>query len=61
MGETVSMRLILTPERWRTIGYARDAAVILIIALGGMYILDHPEKFDEFLHWTIGHYYRPGH
>ena len=44
----------LTPETWRAIGYARDALVILVIAIGGMYVLSHPEKFDAFLNWMIG-------
>jgi hypothetical protein len=46
--------MALSPEKWRTIGYVRDAVIILVIAVGGMYILDHPEKFDAFLRWAIG-------
>jgi hypothetical protein len=48
------MRLSLTPDTWRAIGYARDTVVILAIAVGGMYILSSPERIDAFLNWTIG-------
>jgi hypothetical protein len=48
----------LPPETRRTIGYVRDALIVLVIAVGGMYVLDHPEKFDAFLNWAIGHHYR---
>jgi hypothetical protein len=30
----------------------------LVLALGGMYVLMHPEKFDAFMNWSIGHHYR---
>jgi hypothetical protein len=39
----------MTPETWRIIGYLRDAAIILLITVAGMYVLEHPEKFDAFL------------
>jgi hypothetical protein len=48
------MILGLTPETWRVVGYVRDAVVILAIAIGGMYVLSHPEKVDAFLNWMIG-------
>lgn len=48
------MRLSLTRENRRVIGYARDAVVILVIAVGGMYVLSNPEKLDAFLNWVIG-------
>jgi hypothetical protein len=37
------MRLSLTPDTWRAIGYARDTLVILVIAVGGMYVLSSPK------------------
>ena len=42
------------PETWRVISYLRDAMVILAIVIGGMYVLSHPEKVDEFLNWVLG-------
>ena len=48
------MRLSLTPENRRVIGYARDTLLILGIAIGGMYVLSNPEKLDAFLNWMIG-------
>jgi hypothetical protein len=48
------MKLSLTPENRRVIGYARDTLVILGIAIGGMYVLSKPEKLDAFLNWMIG-------
>jgi hypothetical protein len=47
------MVLGLTPDAWRAIGYVRDALVILVITVGGMYLLDHPEKFDALLNWML--------
>jgi hypothetical protein len=47
------MLLGLTPDAWRAIGYMRDALVILVITVGGMYLLDHPEKFDALLNWML--------
>jgi hypothetical protein len=47
------MILGLPPDTWRAIGYGRDALVILVITLGGMYLLDHPEKFDALLNWML--------
>jgi hypothetical protein len=46
------------PDTWRIIGYVRDVIVILGILFGAMYLYEHPEKFDAFLYWAIGHYYR---
>jgi hypothetical protein len=46
------------PETRQTIVYVRDGVLILALALGGMYVLVHPEKFDAFLNWTIGRHYR---
>ena len=43
-----------THQTWRVIGYLRDATVILFIAVGGMYVLSEPEKFDLFLNWMLG-------
>jgi hypothetical protein len=28
------------------------------IVFGALYFYDHPEAFDAFLYWSIGHYYR---
>ena len=47
------MILGLTPETWRMIGYARDAMLILAIAIGGMYVLSHPENVDTFFNWIL--------
>jgi hypothetical protein len=47
------MILGLTSETWQAIGYARDALVILVITFGGLYLLDHPEKFDALLNWML--------
>lgn len=33
-------------ETRQSIGYVRDGVLILAVALGGMYVLVHPEKFD---------------
>jgi hypothetical protein len=44
----------MTPETWRVIGYLRDAAIILLITVAGIYVLEHPEKFDAFLNWMSG-------
>jgi hypothetical protein len=43
----------MTRETWRIVGYVRDAAIILFIVAGGIYVLEHPEKFDAFLNWMI--------
>jgi hypothetical protein len=48
------MRTSLTPDTWRAIGYARDGLVILVIAIGGMYVLSNPAKIDAFLNWMAG-------
>ena len=45
-------------DKRQTIAYIRDGVLILGLALGGMYILANPEKFDAFMNWTIGHHYR---
>jgi hypothetical protein len=45
-------------DKRQTIAYIRDGVLILGLALGGMYVLAHPEKFDAFMNWTIGHHYR---
>jgi hypothetical protein len=45
-------------ETRQTIGYVRDGILILALALGAMYVLAHPEKFDAFMNWTIGQHYR---
>jgi hypothetical protein len=52
--ETPSTR----PDTRQTIAYVRDGLLILVLALGGMYVLMHPEKFDAFMNWSIGHHYR---
>jgi hypothetical protein len=49
----------LSPRTWRIVGHVRDIVVILGILFGAMYFYDHPEAFDAFLYWSIGHYYRP--
>jgi hypothetical protein len=36
----------------------RDIVIILGILFGVMYFYEHPEAFDAFLYWSIGHYYR---
>jgi hypothetical protein len=56
--ERAPLRLGLTPDTWRIIGYVRDLVIILGILFGAMYFSEHPEKFDAFLYWAIGHYYR---
>jgi hypothetical protein len=56
--ERAPVRLGLTSDTWRTIGYVRDLIVILGILFGAMYFYDHPEAFDAFMYWSIGHYYR---
>jgi hypothetical protein len=48
------MRTSLTSDIWRAIGYARDGLVILVIAIGGMYVLSNPAKIDAFLNWMAG-------
>jgi hypothetical protein len=50
--------MALTPDTWRIIGYVRDIVIILGIMFGAMYFYEHPEAFDAFLYWSIGHYYR---
>jgi hypothetical protein len=56
--ERAPLRLGLTPDTWRIIGYVRDLVIILGILFGAMYFSEHPEKFDAVLYWAIGHYYR---
>jgi hypothetical protein len=53
-GGSDGMRTSLTPDIWRAIGYARDGLVILVIAIGGMYVLSNPAKIDAFLNWMAG-------
>jgi hypothetical protein len=53
-GGSDRMRTSLTPDTWRAIGYARDGLVILVIAIGGMYVLSNPAKIDAFLNWMAG-------
>ena len=48
------MALGLTRETWRVIGHVRDVTLILVIAVGGMYVLSNPAKFDAFLSWMVG-------
>ncbi len=43
----------LQADRNETIGYIRDALIILGIALGGLYVLSHPEIIDAFLNWML--------
>ncbi len=45
-------------DTWRIIGYVRDVAIILGILFGAMYFYEHPEAFDAFMYWLIGHRYR---
>jgi hypothetical protein len=45
-------------ESRQTLAYVRDGVLILALALGAMYVLVHPEKFDAFMNWTIGRHYR---
>ena len=47
------MRLSLTPENRKAIGYVLDAIVICVVTIGGLYVLSHPEKIDAFLNWMI--------
>jgi len=54
----LSAMLGLSPDTWRIVGYVRDIVIILGILFGAMYFYDHPEAFDSFLYWSIGHYYR---
>jgi len=44
----------LKASRREIIGYIRDALIIVGIAVGGMYVLDHPETVDTFLNWVLG-------
>jgi hypothetical protein len=44
----------LKTSQRQIIGYVGDALVILVIVLGGMYILSSPEKVDAFLNWMLG-------
>jgi hypothetical protein len=48
----------LSPHAWSIIGYVRDIVIILGSLFGVMYFYEHPEAFDAFLYWSIGHYYR---
>ena len=48
------MILGLSRETWRVIRHVRDMAVILVIVVGGMYVLSNPDKFDAFLNWMVG-------
>ena len=32
---------------------------LFVIMFGAMYFYEHPEKFDAFMNWLIGHRYRP--
>jgi hypothetical protein len=57
--EKPSVRLGISPDTWRIVGYVRDIVIILGILFGAMYFYEHPEAFDAFLYWSIGHYYRP--
>ena len=41
-------------SQWQILGYVRDAAVILGIAIAGMYVLSHPDQIDGFLNWVLG-------
>jgi hypothetical protein len=41
------------PKAREIIGHARDALLIFVIVLAGMYVLDHPEKVDTFLNWLL--------
>ena len=41
------------PKAREIIGAARDALLIFVIVLAGMYVLDHPEKVDTFLDWIL--------
>jgi hypothetical protein len=34
------------PKAREIIGHARDALLIFVIVMAGMYVLDHPEKVD---------------
>jgi hypothetical protein len=56
--ERVPLRFGLAPDTWRIIGYVRDLVIILGILFGAMYFYEHPEKFNAFMYWAIGHYYR---
>jgi hypothetical protein len=37
----------------------RDVLIIFVIMFGATYFYEHPEKFDAFMNWLIGHRYRP--
>jgi hypothetical protein len=58
VAEKQQSRLGFTPRTWRIVGYVRDVVIISAVVLGAMYFYDHPEAFDAFLYWSIGHYYR---
>jgi hypothetical protein len=57
------LKLARTPDpwsasRWVVAGYVRDVLIILVIALGALYLSEHPEKFDAFMNWLIGYRYK---
>jgi hypothetical protein len=37
----------------------RDVLIIFVIMFGATYFYEHPEIFDAFMNWLIGHRYRP--
>jgi len=45
---------LFRPEIFKTIGYVRDALLILGIVALGTYFLENPDKFDAVLNWTLG-------
>jgi hypothetical protein len=52
------LKLSRAPDTWVVLGYVRDVLVILVIALGALYLSEHPEKFDAFMNWIIGYRYK---
>jgi hypothetical protein len=52
------LKLSRAPDLWVVLGYVRDVLVILVIALGALYLSEHPEKFDAFMNWIIGYRYK---
>jgi hypothetical protein len=56
--EKPPIRFGISPDTWRIVGYVRDIVIILGILFGAMYFYDNPKAFDDFLYWSIGHYYR---
>jgi len=47
----------LKPDTYETIGYIRDALIIVGIVAAGMYFLSYPDKFDAVLNFMLGRHH----